>query len=101
MRVSTRQPRLAEGFEHHRFGRHAAGVRIAASAEAVVVEAAHFGIDIHTANLDSGATEKSVLHRLGLGGDVQHANGRGNLLLRQNLPQACDRTRSVGSTAGF
>ena len=99
--TSINQPRLAEGIEHHGFGRHAAGVRIAASAEAVVVEAAHFGIDIQHVNPNGGAAEKAMLHRLFFGGDVQNANGLRNFVLRQNLPQACDRTRSVGSTAGF
>ena len=99
--TSINQPRLAEGFDHHGFGRHAAGVRVAASAEAVVVEAARFGIDIQPVNPNGGAAKITMPHRLFFGGNILNADGLRNLVLRQNLPQTCDRTRSVGSTTGF
>ena len=98
---SLQHPRLAQGFEHHRFGRHAAGVRIAASAEAVVVEAAHFGIDVQPVNSNGGAAKKLMPHRLFFGGDILNANGLRNFVLRQHLPQTCDRTLAIGSTTGF
>ena len=101
MRASARQPRLAQGFEHHGFGWHAAGGRIAASAEAVVVEAAHFGIDVQPVNPNGGAAKKLMPHRLFFGGDILNANRLRNFLIRQNLPQARDRTLPIRSATGF
>ena len=40
-------------------------------------------------------------HRLGLGGDIEHAHGHVDVMLLQHLLQACDRTRAVASRAGF
>ncbi len=42
-----------------------------------------------------------MLHRLFFGGDILNANGLRNFVLRQNLPQARDRTLAIKSATGF
>ena len=67
--------RLAEGFEHHRFGWHAAGVRVAASTEAVVVEGARFRIDVQPVNPNGRAAKITMPHRLFFDGNILNTNG--------------------------